>query len=228
MYWTPKVSKYNYTFPDANEADDEGLVAWGEDLDVERILSAYRNGIFPWFNEGNPVLWWSPNPRLILYPNDLKVSKSLKKSIKKFEVKFNNDFESVIRACRDVRKKKEGSWITETLIEKYAEIHKQKIAHCVETYYEGKLVGGLYGLEMGNIFCGESMFAKKNDASKVAFYHLIERLKKQNFYMVDCQIPTDHLKSLGAVEISRKSFLEKLRKGLNKPVHFDTECLNIS
>ena len=223
MYWTPKVSKYSYTFPDANEADDEGLVAWGEDLDVERILSAYRNGIFPWFNEGDPVLWWSPNPRLILYPKDLKVSKSLKKSIKKFEVKFDNDFESVIRACGDVRKDKEGTWITEELIEKYIEIHKQKIAHSVETYYNGELVGGLYGLVIGDIFCGESMFAKKNDASKVAFYHLIEKLKRENFYMVDCQIPTNHLKSLGAIEISRKLFLRKLKKGLDKPKNFTND-----
>ena len=216
MYIPKKVSEFSYTFPDPNESNDEGLIAWGEDLDINRILTAYRNGIFPWFNNGDPVLWWSPNPRLVFYLDDFKVSRSLKKSINKYEVRFNTNFKEVIQSCRDIRIDKEGSWIVDDIIFQYTKLHDMKIAQSVETYFEGELIGGLYGLVIGSVFCGESMFSKKSDASKVALYHLVERLKRHKFDMIDCQIPSNHLKSLGAIEISRERFLKELKDGLNR------------
>ncbi len=210
--YIPQLSKYSYTFPDPREASDEGLLAWGGDLNENRLLTAYRNGIFPWYNEDDPILWWSPNPRLVLYLNDLKVSKSLKRNIKKYEVKFDTNFKEVIKACRDIR---DETWINREIIEKYTNLHKMGFANSVETYYKGELIGGLYGISIGRVFCGESMFSKKSDASKVALYHLVERLKRLNFHFIDCQIPTNHLKSMGAIEISRERFLNELKKALN-------------
>ncbi len=210
--YIPQLSKYSYTFPNPREASDEGLLAWGGDLNENRLLTAYRNGIFPWYNENDPILWWSPNPRLVLYLNDLKVSKSLKRNIKKYEVKFDTNFKEVIKACRDIR---DETWINREIIEKYTNLHKMGFANSVETYYKGELVGGLYGISIGRVFCGESMFSKKSDASKVALYHLVERLKRLNFHFIDCQIPTNHLKSMGAIEISRDRFLNELKKALN-------------
>ena len=214
----PKLSKFSYIFPDPRNAQKEGLVAWGGDLSPNRILSAYAQGIFPWYNEDDPILWWSPNPRLVLFLDDIKISRSLRQSIKKYEVKFDTNFESVIRLCRDVRVKKgEQSWILDEIIEKYILLHKMGFAHSVETYEGDKLIGGLYGISMGSVFCGESMFSIKRDASKVALVGLVEFLKKWNFDFIDCQVPSNHLKRMGAKEINRDLFLDMLQKSLQKP-----------
>ncbi len=209
----PKLTQYNYFFPDPLQAPKEGLVAWGGDLNPDRVMSAYLNGIFPWYNEDDPILWWSPDPRLLLFPKDLKISKSLKKSIKKYTVKINHDFSKTIRACRDVRVQKgEGSWIIDEVIECYEELYKRGFIKSFETYYKGELVGGLYGVDLGSVFCGESMFSIKSDASKVALVALSEYCLKNGYDFIDCQVPTDHLKSMGAVEVSREKFLDMLKK----------------
>jgi len=216
--YIPKLSKFSYIFPDPRNAAKEGLVAWGGDLSPNRILSAYAQGIFPWYNEEDPILWWSPNPRLVLFLDDIKVSRSLRQSMKKYRVKFDSDFENVIRMCRDVRVKKgEKSWILDEIIEKYSLLHKMGFVHSVETYDEDeRLVGGLYGISMGSVFCGESMFSLKRDASKTALVTLVKRLKEWNFDFIDCQVPSDHLKSMGAKEIDRDLFLDMLQKSMQK------------
>jgi leucyl/phenylalanyl-tRNA--protein transferase len=215
----PKLSQFNYIFPDPRLAPPEGLVAWGGDLNPNRILSAYKQGIFPWYNEDDPILWWSPNPRLVLYFNDLKISKSLQKSLNKYEVKFNTDFKAVIEKCRDVRAlKNEGTWIFKDVIQAYQEIFDMGFAMSVETYHEGELIGGLYGVLMGRVFCGESMFALKNDASKVALVRLSQKLQDEGYDFIDCQVPSDHLKSMGACEISRDEFLYALERALSKDI----------
>ncbi len=209
----PKLTQYNHFFPDPRLSSKEGLVAWGGDLSPDRVMSAYLKGIFPWYNKEDPILWWSPDPRLILFPNDLKISKSLKKSIKKYEVKINHDFNSVIRACRDIRVQNgEGSWIIDEVIECYEKLHDRGLVISFETYHEGKLVGGLYGVDLGKVFCGESMFSTKSDASKVALVALSEYCLKNGYDFIDCQVPTNHLKSMGAVEISRDDFLDLLQE----------------
>jgi len=211
----PQVSHFNYIFPNPRFASSEGLVAWGGDLNPNRILAAYMKGIFPWYNESDPILWWSPDPRLILYPKDIKISKSLKRSMKKFEVRIDTDFESVIKKCREVRlDKEEGTWIIEDVIEAYIEIHKQGLAKSFEVYHDDELVGGLYGIDLGKIFCGESMFQTKSDASKTALVYLAQYCLENGYEMIDCQVPSDHLKSMGAVEMGRDTFLDKLEEML--------------
>lgn len=212
----PKLSIALY-FPDPRTASEEGIVAWGGDLSPSRILMAYRMGIFPWYSAGDPILWWSPNPRLILELDEFKLHRSLRKKISKFEIRFNSAFSQVIRECAKMpRTGQKGSWIVPEMIEAYEELHGMGAAHSVEAYQDGILVGGLYGISVGNrIFCGESMFAKVSDASKVAFAVLIEHLKEWGYDFIDCQIPTSHLKSLGAKEISRTAFLERLEKAVN-------------
>lgn len=213
----PQVSRFSYTFPNPRLASKEGLVAWGGDLNPNRILTAYRKGIFPWYNENDPILWWSPDPRLVLFFDELKISKSLQKSLKKYEVTFNNDFEGVMRNCRNVRLEEgENTWILEDVIEKYIEIFEMGFAMSVETYYEGELVGGLYGILMGGVFCGESMFARKSDASKVALVRLAQKLQAEGYDFIDCQVPSNHLKSLGAREMDRDLFLDLLEDSLIK------------
>jgi leucyl/phenylalanyl-tRNA--protein transferase len=209
-------------FPNPREAIEDGLLAWGGKLTTQRVLKAYKNGIFPWYSKNDPVMWWSPNPRLILYPNQLKVTKSLQKTIKKdiFNVKFDTNFTQVIDNCSSVyRKEQAGTWIVDEIKDIYTNLHELGYAHSVESYYDGELVGGLYGISIGKAFFGESMFAKKSDASKVAFYYLIERLLEWDFDFIDCQVPTEHLKSLGAIEIDRDEFLDMLDISIQKESH---------
>lgn len=217
----PKLSPHHYIFPNPREASKKGLLAWGDDLSPDRVMAAYMVGIFPWYNEGDPVLWWSPDPRLVLFPKEIKISKSLRQSMKRYRVTFDQDFRSVIELCRDIRHAKgEGTWILEEVIETYETLHVRDLAHSVEVYEGDELVGGLYGICMGKVFCGESMFSLKRDASKVALAVLCEKLGQYDFEMIDCQIPSNHLKRLGAHEMSREEFLIRLEIGIEKPNGF--------
>ncbi len=200
----------NLYFPHPSTAS-EGIVAYGGDLTASRILLAYSMGIFPWYGINDPIIWWSPDPRLILELDDFKLHKSLRKKLPHFEIRFDTAFSQVIRECGAMnRRGQRGSWIIPEIIEAYEGLHKMGHAHSIEAYEEGVLVGGLYGISIGNVFCGESMFAKITDASKVAFAVLIERLRGWGYDFIDCQVPTDHLKSLGAKEVSREYFLGRL------------------
>lgn len=201
-------------FPPAELAESEGLLAVGGDLSVPRLLEAYRCGIFPWYDEP-PILWWSPDPRLILRPDDLRISRSLRATIRKgrYEVRFDTDFLSVIRACSQIKRKHEdGTWINEEIIHAYHELHRLGFAHSVETWEGDELVGGLYGVYLGRAFFGESMFARKTDASKVALVALVDELKRREVELIDCQVTTEHLLSLGAVEVPRSEFLDLVER----------------
>jgi len=207
-------------FPHPNLADKDGLLAIGGKLDIEWLINAYENGIFPWYNDENPILWWSPNPRLIFKPQDFHVSKSFKRVLKKhaFTVKLDHQFKNVIEACKNIpRKEEEGTWITDEMKEAYINLHHHGFAHSVEVYKQDELVGGLYGVSLGKAFFGESMFFKKRDASKVALYYLCRQLSKWGFHFIDAQVETDHLISLGAKKIPRPEFLIKLEQALNFP-----------
>jgi len=209
-----------HIFPDPREASDEGLLAYGGDLNPNRILTAYRKGIFPWFNEGDPILWWSPDPRLLLYPKEFKVSKSLRRVIRNrgFEIEFDRDFRSVIEYCSTVpRSGQDGTtWLTNEMKEAYIELFNMGFAHSVETYYRGELVGGFYGVAMGKAFFGESMFSLMSDASKVALKSLSDILAQKDYRFIDCQVPTEHLISLGAKLVDRDEFLDQLEEALNE------------
>jgi len=199
-------------FPPAWLARSDGLLCVGGDLSSKRLLLAYKNGIFPWFSKDEPILWWSPDPRLVLYLDEFKLRKSLKKRIKHFEIRYDTAFKEVMMACGSVpRDGQEGSWIIPEVIEGYSVLFDMGYAHSIEAWQDGKLVGGLYGICIGKMFYGESMFAKVSDASKVAFADLVERLKKDGFKVIDCQIASPHLESLGARTISRESFVEHLK-----------------
>lgn len=202
-------------FPNPSDASDDGLLAVGGDLSIERLVLAYNSGIFPWFEDDQPILWWSPDPRMVLFPEKFKVSKSLRKTLRsdKFEIRFNTDFKNVISHCANVSRKGQGStWITKEMQEAYLRLHKTGHAVSVEVWEHNKLVGGLYGIDLSEkrIFCGESMFSLVSDASKVAFYHLSEYVKSRNYKFIDCQLYNSHLESLGAVEIPKNLFLENL------------------
>ncbi len=214
----PRLSPYNHIFPDPRVASKEGLVAFGGDLDPERVLAAYMQGIFPWYSQGDPILWWSPDPRLVLYPDDIKISRSLKKSMKKFTYKVDTNFCEVIRSCKELRED-EGTWIVPEVVDTYCELHERGFAHSIEVYREEELVGGLYGLSLGAAFFGESMFSKVSDASKAALVKLCDIAKTFGFDFIDCQVPSDHLKRLGAVEITRERFLDELDLALHKHSH---------
>ena len=214
MIWLDK----DMWFPDPYTAPADFPLAFGGDLSPERLLFAYSLGIFPWYSEGEPIMWWSPDPRMILFPQDLKISRSLKKVLKKFDVSFDREFERVIKMCASVKRKgQEGTWITPEMVDAYIRLHKLGYAHSVEVYLNGKLVGGLYGVSIGRTFFGESMFHTVSNASKVGFVHLVERLKSWNFDMIDCQQSTPHMARFGAVDISRKKFLDILKKSVKKP-----------
>jgi len=213
MVVIPEINRYSLEFPHPSSANEEGIVAWGGDLTPSRLIRAYQEGIFPWYSKNDPIIWWSPDPRFILELDHFKLSKSLKKSIKKFTYQFDSNFASVIRFCASApRKEQEGTWITPEVIEAYETLHGMGVAHSVESYYGGELVGGLYGVVVGGVFCGESMFSKKSDASKAAFYMLVQHLKHWGYSFVDAQVYTPHLESLGAVAIPREEFLERLYK----------------
>lgn len=200
-------------FPPATEALDDGLLAIGGDLSTERLLLAYHNGIFPWFNEEEPPMWWCPDPRFVLYPHKLKVSKSMRQLLKRntFEFRINSDFESVINHCRQTyREGQPGTWITDEVEASYTALHKMGYAHSAEAWQDGKLVGGLYGIRLGKVFFGESMFSHVSNASKYAFISYVEQLKAEGVELIDCQIYTEHLESLGAEMIPRTDFLAQL------------------
>ncbi len=207
-------------FPEPDKASDIGLLAIGGDLSIERLLLAYSKGIFPWFSRDEPILWWSPDPRAVLFPGNLKVSKSLRQTLrnKLYEVKFDTDFESIIEQCSVIKRKGEkGTWITDEMKNAYIVLHKAGYAHSVETYYDGRLSGGLYGVSLGHIFFGESMFSIERDASKIALYFLTEKVKKWDFRMIDAQVETSHLLSLGAENIPRIEYLNMLSRELTFP-----------
>lgn len=202
-------------FPPLEEASEEGILAIGGDLSVERLLLAYNHGIFPWYEDGQPIIWWSPNPRMVLYPTNFKVSKSLSKIIVKnlFRITYNTNFTSVISQCALIpRKGQAGTWITSELQDAFLQLHELGHAISVEVWLQDSLVGGLYGIDLPEhkIFCGESMFSSVSNASKVAFYHLVEILKERNYKLIDCQVYTKHLASLGAKEIDRDTFVNYL------------------
>lgn len=209
--------KADTPFPDVNMAltEPNGLLAIGGDLSRKRLLDAYRLGIFPWFSEGEPILWWSPNPRMVLFPQDFKISTSLAKRLKKndYEVRFNTNFRQVMEACAETsRPDQHGTWITHEIIEAYCALHTLGYAYSAETWIDNKLVGGLYGVLINQMFYGESMFHHTTDASKIAFAHMVKFLKNRGIGMVDCQMNTRHLASLGAQEISRADFMHQLKK----------------
>ena len=214
-YFIPPLNKFSYNFPNPREASDEGLLAYGGGLEPNRILNAYRHGIFPWFNENDPILWWSPNPRLLLYPKDFKVKKSFKKVLRKrdFLVKFDNNFEHTIQMCGKIREE-EGTWLIKDMQEAYTQLHNMGFAHSVEVYRDGEFIGGLYGIAMGKAFFGESMVSLAPNASKIALKALSDVLKAKNYKFIDCQVPTPHLQSLGAELIDRDIFLDELELAL--------------
>lgn len=203
----------DYIFPHPSNADKHGIVAYGGDLNPLRILEAYKSGIFPWFESDQNLMWWSPDPRMILYIDKFKVSKSFKSFLKKnnYKVTFNKDFELVINSCANIKRiNQKGTWITEGLIKSFIDLHKIGKAISVEVWEDDDIVGGLYGLDLDDVFCGESMFSKSSNASKIALYYLTKELRKNNYRFIDCQVPSEHLKSLGGEIISRSNFLDLL------------------
>lgn len=206
--------------PESALADPNGLLAYGGDLSVDRLLLAYSHGIFPWFGEDEPILWWSPAPRCVLFPDQVHISKSLKKRLKRgdYQIRCNTAFIDVISACATTpRKDGLGTWINDDMIAAYSALHEQGFAHSIETWHENQLIGGLYGVAIGRVFFGESMFSRAPDASKVALISLAKQLKKWNFSLIDCQVSNPHLISLGAVEISRSEFQEQLKTNRKLP-----------
>jgi len=202
-------------FPDTSFADENGILAIGGDLSVERLLCAYKNGIFPWYNEDEPVIWWSPDPRCVLFPDKLRVTKSMKQVLQngRFRFTMNKAFSQVINACKTVdRKDGMGTWINQDIVNAYTNLHEAGYALSAETWREGKLVGGLYGIKLGNVFFGESMFSNESNASKFAFINVVNQLKKNGLQLIDCQQKTDHLMSLGAEMISRAEFIQIINK----------------
>lgn len=210
--------KTDLRFPPVELASPEGLLAIGGDLAAARLLEAYKHGIFPWYSEGQPIMWWSPDPRALLFPGKLKISRSLRKLIRqsKFEVSFDQNFLEVVRACSEPREQQaeQGTWITPEMMDAYLKLHELGYAHSVEVWRENKLVGGLYGISLGRAFFGESMFSRTSNASKIAFVMLAKQLEKWKFHFIDCQLPSDHLSSMGVESIRRDEFLERLALSL--------------
>ena len=206
-------------FPPVHLSEPDGLLAMGGDLSVERLLLAYRNGIFPWYDEESPILWWSPDPRLVLFPSELKISKSMRAVLNRedkpggFQFTTNKAFPAVIEACRSaVRPRQDSTWISDEVVKAYCRMHTNGHAHSAEAWREGKLVGGLYGIRMGSVFFGESMFATDSNASKFAFAKYVRLLETEGVQLIDCQVETDHLISMGAHSITREKFVQLLHQ----------------
>jgi len=225
-----KDNKFSDHLPDVSHAltEPNGLLAIGGNLSPDRLLDAYKKGIFPWYSEGQPVMWWSPDPRCVLFPDDLKISRSLKKSLhkKNYSVTYDQAFPDVVRSCAEPRLKNPSTWITPAIIKNYQLLHESGHAHSVECWEHGQLVGGLYGIAIGRIFFGESMFSRKTDASKICFTHLIQLLKRRGVKLIDCQVYSEHLASLGARLIPRDEFSGILDRycGLKQEVPGDDSC----
>ncbi|WP_027859810.1 leucyl/phenylalanyl-tRNA--protein transferase [Marinobacterium jannaschii] len=219
-------------FPPVGTAlkDPNGLLAAGGDLSTDRLLGAYRRGIFPWYNPGEPILWWSPDPRCIITPDRLHISRSMKKRLRKkdFQITFDQDFHGVIEACAAPRENEAGTWISREMKHAYQTLHQEGHAHSVEVWMDGELAGGLYGVAIGRVFFGESMFSRQRDASKIAFIGLVEQLRFWGYALIDCQVTNSHLLSLGAYEVPRSTFLQHLEQSIDiTPEHewiFDPNC----
>jgi leucyl/phenylalanyl-tRNA--protein transferase len=209
-------------FPPVNRAlpVPNGLLCAGADLSPERLVEAYRRGIFPWFSEGDPILWWCPDPRMVLFPEELRVSRSLRKAVARgrYETRFDGDFRAVIEACAAPRDGHAGTWIVPEMIDAYTKLNELGFAHSVESWEDGELAGGLYGVSLGKVFFGESMFTRAPDASKVALVRLVERLRARDYRVIDCQQATAHLASLGAREIPRKAFAQLVQESIQYPL----------
>ncbi len=222
LYWLDARDD-NQPFPDVSLALQEpnGLLAVGGNLAPQRLMHAYKSGVFPWYNDGQPILWWSPNPRAVLFPHQLHISRSLRKSLRSgvFTVSFDRAFAAVISACQAARPGASGTWITSEIKEAYCAMHHLGHAHSVECWQEGELVGGLYGLAFGQVFFGESMFSRVTNASKIAFAHAVIQLQTWGFKLIDCQVQSKHLQSLGAEDIDRGDFIELLRSYCDRPDH---------
>jgi len=219
----PWLEPDNVDFPptDSALADPNGLLAVGGDLNPQRLIAAYRLGIFPWFSNDEPILWWSPNPRAVLFPEKIHISKSLKKTLRQqvFTVSADRQFHEVMQHCATIpRLGQDGTWISNDMLEAYQQLHRMGIAHSLEVWHQGKLVGGLYGLAIGGVFFGESMFSLKTDASKVAFVYLATQLQHWGFAVIDCQVTNDHLLSLGAQEIDRSLFNRLLSSNIDRNI----------
>jgi len=213
VFW---LSEDDISFPNPALANEDGIVAIGGDLSFERLLLAYRLGLFPWFNPEDPILWWSPDPRFVIFPEELKIAKSMRSYFnqKKFEVTCDKNFRQVIKSCQSKKRKGQshGTWISEDMIEAYCNLHEKGYAHSVEVWEEDQLIGGLYGVAIGKVFFGESMFAHKSNASKFGFITLVKKLEQEGYWLVDCQQHTSHLESLGGRPISRDTFLGYMQR----------------
>lgn len=215
MYWLT----HDLIFPSVEEAEDWGGLALGGDLSPERLVMAYSSGIFPWYEEGQPIIWHAPDPRFVLFPHKLKVSRSMRPVLnqQRFTITYNKNFEAVMRHCQQRKRKgQQGTWITEEMIAAYVRLHRMGIAHSVEAWQDDKLAGGLYGIALGGVFFGESMFSYVSNASKAAFITLVQELKSLHFTLIDCQVHTNHLESLGAEDISRAMYMKLLADGLQR------------
>lgn len=213
------MARFIGSFLHADRADADGLVAMGGDLSPQRLLDAYRSGVFPWYDAHYPICWWSPDPRAIFELDGLHISRRLHRTLRsgRFTVTFNQDFAGVIRGCAD---RDEGTWILPEMIEAYERLHRLGYSHSVEVWRDGELAGGVYGVALGGLFAGESMFSRQSDASKIALARLVERLRDRGFQLFDIQFVTEHTTRLGAVEISRKEYLARLRRALKCPATF--------
>lgn len=231
----PWLQNSSDPFPSVDEAlvDPNGLLAAGGGLTKQRLISAYRSGIFPWYSPGEPVLWWSPDPRCVLIPDQLHVSRSMRKRLKRkdYEVCFDRNFPAVIEACSEPRGDEEGTWITREMKQAYCSLHEQGLAHSIEVYIDNQLVGGLYGIAMGKLFFGESMFSRSRDASKIAFIKMVEQLRNWGYVLIDCQVSNGHLFSLGATEIARDEFMSYLDQYRDMPINhswlFEEEAVKL-